>query len=697
MERTGGRRCKPRCTVAVYARMSNLPRRILSTGALLGAAVGTIGAQQRQQSPMIQRAYLDTTCSPCTDFWRFANGAWVDSARIPPDRGVWGRDAGIRERNEIVIRALLDSLAFAPTRHARTPLERNVGVFFRSCMDSTSSAAEELRPLQPELRRLAAIRTRSDVSAAIGRLTREGLSPLFWFVVTEEIADTRRTFGDIRGLFGWSMPSRQAYLLGDTASVRIRDAYVAMLTRVFALLGDPAEVSAANARHVLALETAIARAQPRDSGGPNEKRTIAELQQLAPAFDWRAFAEGLGRPNLPPLFMRTEIRTAIDSLIAVVPAEQWTAYLRWKYALSLAQMLPKSVGGEFGGFFRLATGRQGVIPRPVQCVTATTLRLGGGVARAYVARSFSAADRAAALALVERMRSAFREGWRTLDWVQPETRRRAIAKLDAMKLWIGYPDVWDDYSGLVLRDGPAASVFLAVRRFQMDDQIAKLGAPVDAERWIESNPAFVDLTYFRGRNALFISAAALQAPAFDARADVITNIAGIGWGIGHELSHGFDSGGRLHNETGKREDWWVAQDAQEYARRAELVVRQYNQYVIIDSIRQNGRRTLAENIADIGAAAIAYQAFKGAAAGEADEVVGGFSREQRFFIAFAQSFPRSASRPQALRLQAETDNHSVAQWRLNGALANLPAFAAAFGCKEGDPMVLPASLRGSIW
>lgn len=678
--------------------MYHTPVRLGLVVMLIGAIAGTAGAQQSAQSPSFNRAYLDTTCAPCQDFWRFANGAWLGSVQIPPARSWWGRDDLIRARNDTVIRSLLDSLAYAPTRHAHTLGDRNAGVFFRSCMDSSLTATEMLRPLEPELSRLKAIRSRRDVSAAIGRLNRAGVQPFFWFFAGHDPFDPSRIVGIIRSLSGTTLPSRRAYVGADSNNVRLRDGFVAMLTRVFVVLGDSADDAASNARRVVALETALARAQPQDSGGANEKRSLAELEQLAPAFDWRAFAQAIGRPDLPPIYIRTAIRSKIDSLFSVVPADQWGAYLRWRYVLSMAQLLDKSFGGVVDEFFAATSGRQAPIPQAANCVVLTTWRLGDDVARAYVARSFSIEDRKAAVALVERVRGVFHQRLETLEWLSLQTRQRALAKLAAMRLWVGYPDRWEGNAGLTLRDGPAASVFLAVRRFRMDREFAKIGGRADPELWIDANPAFVDLSYYASSNALLITAAALQAPAFDPRVDLLTNLAGIGWGIGHELSHGFDSGGRLFNETGRREEWWAPDDAKEYSRRAELVVNQYSQYVIIDSLRKDGRRTLSENIADIGGVSLAYLSFKSATAGQPDELVDGFTREQRFFIALAQSFPRIATRPAQLRIDAESaDGHHVPRWRLNGALANLAAFAAAFGCKDGDPMVLPAALRGNIW
>ena len=675
-------------------------RPLLAAFALLGCLSRPAAGQPAAQSPAFQRAYLDTTCSPCKDFWRFANGAWLDSVQIPPARTQFGRDDLISDRNRAVIRALLDSLAFAPARHARTNADRNVGSFFRECMDTTRAGAELLAPLAPELSRLDRLGSSRDASAAIGRLYRVGVQSLIWFFPASDPDDPTRMIAAIRNLTGTSLPGRQAYLGGDSINQRFRADFVAMLSGIFEKLGDPPDSAGANARRVLEVETGIIRAQPRDSGGTLEKLSLAELTQLAPRFDWNEFAgrDGLGGVRIPLIVMRSAVRLGLDSLMAAVSLEHWRAYLRWRYVRSMAQPLDPAFGGALDRFDARLSGRRGAIPRAVTCVTLTTWRLGDAVARAYVARSFSAADRTRATELVERVRAVFRTRLETLEWLSPATRNRALAKLDAMRLWIGYPDRWEGDHGLRLGAEPVTAQFLAIRQARVDHEFRQIGGRVDPDQWVDANPAFVDLSYYPTSNAILITAAALQPPAFDPNADFLTNLAGIGWGIGHELSHGFDSGGRLHNESGGREDWWTAADAAEFRRRSDLVVRQYDSYVIIDSLRKSGRLTLSENLADIGGAALSYLAFKDATAGQPNDVVDGYTREQRFFIALAQSYPRIATRPEQLRLDAQDqDGHHVPRWRLNGALANLAAFAAAFGCKEGDPMVLSAALRGSIW
>lgn len=666
------------------------------TFAAAAAALAVSRAPQQAQPPEINRAYLDTTCAPCDDFWRFANGAWIDSAQYAPGQTTVSRDGEMAARNSVVIKALLDSLAYAPDRHALTLQDRNVGRFYAACMDTTRSPAAELQPLEPELRRLSSISTMSDVSEAIGRLTALRLQPLFWLVVGPDPPDPTRHIAEIRGVYGWTMQSVQLYTGVDATSERVRSSYVDAVAGVFSMLGQSTATAVASARSVLDVETAIVRAQPTGNSGLLAPHSLDELQRLVPAFDWHAFARGTGRPGLERIHSRPATRATIDTLIRSIRPEDWRAYLTWQFAYAIAPMTYQSLDAAIAPFRRTMRGVQSVGPRSNLCVPYTTQWMGDAVARAYVARAFSPTDRAAALALLERIRSVFRERLTTVEWLSPQTRQRAAAKLDSMQFWVGYPDRWDDDSGLVLTADVGSSLLLAVRRQQGQRYTAAIGTPIDRAKWVEANAAWADLSYYAALNTALVTAATLQHPAFDPRADEVTNLANIGFGLAHELSHGFDSNGRQFNGLGARQDWWTPDDAREYQSRAELVVKQYSDYVVVDSFKTNGRRSLGENIADITGVALAHATFRRITTGQPNVTIGGFTREQRFFIALAQGKFRVKSNAAALRRLVDAP-YAVDQWRLNGALANLPAFAEAFGCKEGDRMVRPAALRGNIF
>ena len=669
--------------------------RLSLVGFLVGGVASAVAAQNRQVPAAINRAYLDTTCSPCTDFYRFANGAWLDSVIIPKDWDRWGPREELRQRNSALVRQILNSLAYAPQRQARTSVERKVGTFYRACMDSTVPPSVGLGALEPELRRIAAIRARRDLAGVVGRLQRHRVLAVFWLVDGPDLNDPNWVVAGARLTGGWTLPLRQTYLAADSASARTRAAYVTMLAGLFEALGDLPDTAVLVARRVLSFETALAGSRQVDSDSI-KNFSLADLERLAPAFGWRSFARELGRPDLASLNTRATIVRTIDSLATSVPLAEWKAYLRWRLLFEVARDIDP-VRNATGPFFRMLSGRQQDPPRIERCGFLTTFWLGDGVGRAFVSRTFSPEARAAARAMAEQIREVLRERIAALDWLGATSRSRALAKLNAMQLWIGYPDRWEDYDDLEVRDGAATANLLSARRYITDRRMAIVGTRLDRTRWTEANPAFYDVSDYTVTVATLATAAALLPPFFDPNGDPAVNYAAAGSGIGHELSHAFDSNGRLYNEIGKREDWWTPDEVREFNRRADLIVKQYDEFVIVDTIRQNGRMTLSENLSDIGGITLAWLAFQRAIQGRSREIIDGFTSEQRFFIAYAQVLYRQARRPELVRLQAQNDMHSAPQWRVNGPLAHLPAFAAAFDCKEGDAMVRPVSQRWTVW
>jgi predicted metalloendopeptidase len=596
-------------------------------------------------------------------------------------------------RNNGVLQEILDSLAYAPTRYARSHAERDAGVFYRSCMDTAFTATDILRSIAPELRRIERIRSRSDFSAEVGRMHRGDVYPLFWFVAINDYFDPTHVMGEVRRLNGWALPTPGHYLRADSAAARTRDEYVATLTHVFAAIGDAPDSAAANARRVLAVETALARSNPRDGGAVNHKMSLPELAHAAPAFDWREYVNALGRPDMPPINLRPpSVLGVIDSLVSSIPLADWRAYLRWTLVNNLAPTADKLLGPEVAAFLNGLKGTQGGPPRAFTCARGASYYVGTGLGRAFVARTSSPQVRSAAIAMVENIRAVLRDQLKTLPWLSETTRMRALAKLAAIKMQIGYPDRWPSVPPLNLRYGPAAATLLAVRKADF----SRIGKEVERGNWFDA-PTDASATYYDTDNTISITAAMLQKPFFDPGADPATNYGAIGFTIGHEMTHAFDSNGRLYDELGAKRDWWTSEDAAEFDRRAQLVVSQYNAYVVVDTIHQNGRATLSENLADIGGLKLAWLAYQRATAGQPGTVIDGYTPEQRFFYAFAQSTFRRITRPQQLRIQASQDNHSAPQWRVNGPLANLPEFAAAFRCKDSDAMVRASALRGNIW
>lgn len=664
--------------------MALMMKHLIGSATMLAVAVATRTVQAPTPMQAVDRTRLDTTCAPCQDFYRFANGAWLDTVSIPPGQAEWGPLPDLRRRNQAFIADVLDSLGFAMERHARTAMERKIGMFYRTCVDSSGSRADALGAIQPELEHIKSIRTSSDLGRAIGRMQRYRVRALF--LVSTGYDATERVGIQAYAFFNaFSLPLA-SYLGTDSTSARTRASFATRAAQVFEQIGDPPDSARVNARRVIEFETAMRRIRMADSGFV--WLPMAIVRDEGPAFGWDGFVSELGRPDLPSMGVRprTMLR-AIDSLATSRPLDEWKAYLRWRLTSALAPVLEARPGAAAGG----AQVRQ-------QCAAQTTQLLSEGVARAYVDRVFPPQAKAAALTLVEDMRELLRERILTQNWLGAASKRKAITKLDSIRLWMGYPARMDDFSSLEVRNGSFAQNQLATREYATNREMARVGTRLDRDRWIQPNVAIADGTYYM-QNALAITAAQLQPPFFDPRAEPAANYGKIGQVIGHELTHAFGPEGRRYNELGQREDWWTQDEVREFGRLADLIVRQYDQFIIIDSIRQNGRSTVSENIADIGGVTLAWQAFNRAMQRQPRSVIGGFTPEQRFFIAYAQGINTSVEVASRYATQALADqySHSVAKWRVNGPLSHLSGFAAAFGCKQGDPMVRADTLRWTVW
>jgi predicted metalloendopeptidase len=644
----------------------------------------------------VSLASLDTTCSPCDDFYRHANGAWLAGTAIPPDRAAVGAQSDLTRRTEAVVRDILDSLAYAPERHARSETERKLGTFFQTCMDPTISGADELRAIGPELERIGGVASSSDLGAEIAKLhllNRWSVFDVFEVVDEREPNVTLALFRQSRGAF--FLPTTRHYLSADSSSRRVREEYSRVLVQVFTVLGQPPDSAERSATRVIELETKFAELQEEmaaeQDDRPGVTLRVSELAAHAPSIGWAAYFAEIDRPDMASVRIVDErFLPALESLVASASWTTWRPYIQWHFLIA-SQV--SAFDGMVGAFRMSLGGAPQAPPREVRCVRMVNA-FGMAIGEAYVARAFPPAARAEATELVEQLRDVLRERISTLDWMSAATKERAIAKLDAITLQIGYPDEWPDYGSLDVVPGSFARNRIAVLRFTGKEWFATLGVHPDGVVW-QDYPAFPNGSYSGATNIISLTAAQLQPPFFDPEATDLANLAGIGAIIGHELTHAFDADDRQLNERGVREDWWTPDEVAEYERRAEAVVEQYDQFVVIDTIRQNGRRTLDENISDIGGLRIAYLAFLRSMERESMRTVDGYTPEQRFFLAFAQA-KRSLERPDDLR-QAGEDAHAAAQWRVNGPLSHLPEFAAAFGCVLGDPMVYAGGTAARIW
>lgn len=649
--------------------------------------------------PALSRANMDTTCSPCRDFNRYANGGWLDSHTIPAAYATWGSFTELAERNQEVLRGILERAA-SDAKAAPASQAAMLGAYWCACMDSAAADAAGARPIQAILSEVEAITSPKDLPARVASLHTLAIRGLFSFRSEQ---DARHSDSQIAGVGqgGIGLPDRDYYLRADSAGVATRARYVEHIAKSFELLGDPADRARAAAEAILGLETSLAKAsmtnvQRRDPNAVYHKVAIDSLRRLSPSFDWNAYLTARGVATLDSINVaQPGFVQALDGLLSSVPLDTWKSYLRWNVVSEAEPILSAAFADEDFRFGQVLSGAEQKLPRWKRCLRWADRDLGDLAGQAYVKQQFPPAARARALDMVHNLEAALADRIQALDWMGPETRQRALVKLHAFEEKIGYPNTWRDYVGVTESRTELVANHFASARYETRRNLAKIGKPVERGEWFMTAPT-VNAFYSSSLNSINFPAGILQPPFFDPSWDDATNYGAIGAVIGHEMTHGFDDRGRQFDARGNLSDWWVADDAARYKERADKVAEQFNGYTVLDTLHLNGRLTLGENIADLGGVAVAYHALEKALAGKPAKRMDGFTPQQRFFLSYARVWA-SQQRPAAQRTQVQTNPHSPAKWRVNGPLSNLPEFQQAFGCKEGDPMVRAADQRARIW
>ena len=668
-----------------------------------GFALAVLTIAQSAQSQGAATSTSDTTCTPCRDFYRFVNQAWIDTATISPTASIRGLGGDLLDRTLNVVKQILAEAAADTSRQAAHRMQQ-IGAFYASCMDSVRAESDGIEPIRAGLSAIDAVQTSAQVGVAAARLHRIGVPALFAVNVAIDQKNSRRMVLAI-SQGGIGLPDRDYYLKGGAGSgegeARFRAAYVEYIARTFELAGATRQAAEDAASRVLAIETALARAsmtalERRDAYATYNKMSIAQLKELAPVIPWdHMLAEWHARIPDSVIVRQPAFVRALGAALDTVSVSDWRAYMRWHLLRGMAPYMSSAFSNEAFRYSQLLSGASQQTPRWQRCVNVANSTIGQLVGRAYVERAFPAASKRRMLALVANMQAVLRERIRGLDWMSEVTKREALAKLASFRVQVGYPDKWPDYSTLRIDRGTFVRNVQLARAFEFDASMTRIGLAPDPNEWTRGVPQVFD-GLAGPLNSITFTAAAFQPPFFDPKADDATNYGAIGMVIGHEMTHHFDDGGRRYDAKGNLRDWWAPADAANYTARAQRVVEQFDSYTVLDSLHVNGRFTLGENIADLGGLKIAYLAMQRAQAGKARQVLEGKTPEQRFFIAYARMWA-SKARPEYIRLRLATNSHSPDEYRVNGPISNMPEFAKAFGCTAGDPMVRPANVRAEIW
>jgi putative endopeptidase len=665
----------------------------------LGAAL-PLGAQGTyQQTVPLDPANIDRSANACTDFYQFANGGWLKSNPLPAAYSRWGSFEELGEKNQANLTKILEAASTATGNVSRNT--KMLGTYYSNCMDSAAADRAGVTPLKPMLDDIAKIDDKKDIAEQVAELQSAGVRVLFGFGATQDIKNSTSVIGGARQ-GGLGLPDRDYYFKTDAASQEIRKNYVAHIQRMLELGGTPAAQAAGDAQRVMAFETALAgsartRVELRNPELNYNYRTAAQLASMTPNFDWSEYFEHLGKKDIPAVDVQNpKFFATVDSLVANAPLSDWKAYLRWKTIKDAAPIMSSAFVNEDFNFQKTLTGAKEMLPRYKRCTRAADAGLRDALGQAYVEQNFTPTAKARALEMVHNMEAVLRERIAALPWMSDVTKKAAAAKLAAFTEKIGYPDKWRDYSSLDIKKGSFVQNVYAVNHYENKRDLDEIGKPVDRTKW-GMTPPTVNAYYNPAMNEIVFPAGILQPPFFSATADDAVNYGGMGSVIGHEMSHGFDDQGAQFDPQGNLKNWWSEADLAAFKQRTGLVTSQFDEYTVLDSVHVQGKLTLGENIGDLGGLNIAYAALKKSMEGKPRPAnIDGFTPEQRFFLAWAQIWRQNIT-PQNQRQRIMTDPHSPGRWRTNGPISNMPEFAAAFGCKPGDPMVRGDAIRASIW
>jgi predicted metalloendopeptidase len=645
---------------------------------------------------------MDKAVDPCTDFFEYACGTWRKKNPIPPDQARWGRFNELAEYNRQVLHDILEKAAANDPN--RTPVMQKIGDFYQSCMDEQAVNAKGSAPLKPALDRIAAIHDKAGLIDTIAYLQTQGVSALFNFRSNPDLHDASMEVANVQQ-GGLGLPDRDYYLADDAKSVETRQKYQAHVAKMMTLLGDDPALAKKEADAIMDIESKLAKASMervklRDPKNRDHKMKVAELQTLAPNFQFQRFFEGTGAPKFEAVnVIAPDFFQQANAVLDSVPLDDWKTYLRWHLVRSDAPVLSQPfVDENFEFYGKFLSGQQVLQARWKRCVQMTDNLLGEALGQPYVAETFGPESKQRMLHMVEGLEGALSADIKDLPWMTPDTKKQAEVKLRAITNKIGYPDKWRDYSTVKIVRGDLLGNSDRARAFEVHRVLNKIGKPLDKSEW-SMTPPTVNAYYNPAENDINFPAGILQPPFFDSTEDEAVNYGGIGVVIGHELTHGFDDQGSKFDAVGNLTNWWTPADRTEFEKRTSCVADEYSAFVPVDDVHLNGRLTLGENTADNGGIRIALMALNAERAKEKpdardNQTVQGFTPEQRFFLGFAQIWCENRT-PESERLQIKVDPHSPGRYRVNGTVVNDPDFAKAFGCKAGQKMVSENACR--VW
>jgi putative endopeptidase len=691
-----------------------LPVTLLGQNSKLPSAAGAADQATGAKLDHFDPNLVDKSLNPCDSFYKYSCNKWIAANPIPADQVYWSTGSGLEIWNDTLLRETLEASSKDDSK--RTAVQQKIGDYWAACMDESGMEAAGLKLLQPELDRIAAIQSKPEITREIARLHQifsgaasqsdnQTDAAFFGFTGSQDYNDASKVVAQIdQG--GLSLPGRDYYLKTDEKSAETLKKYRAHVEKMFGLAGEAEAQAGADADTVIALETALARAQMdnikrRDPKNINNPMTLAQIRELTPSIDWEVYLKAVNAPAsdhyivTSPDFFRAE-----EKLIAEHPLKDWKIYMRWQAIHRAAPYLTKAMDAEdFDFFARTLAGQEQQLPRWRRCVHAADHDLGEALGQAYVDRAFPPESRTRTLEMVRAIERAMHDDVQTVKWMTPATKQQAEVKLKGIEDKIGYPTHWRDYSGVKITRESYLGNAEQASDFEFERQVAKIGKPVDRSEWTMTPPT-INAYYDPQLNTINFPAGILQPPFFEKDMDDAVNYGAIGMVIGHELTHGFDDQGRKFDAHGNLRDWWTADDAKNYDERGKCIADEYTQEVpdAGAGVKQNGLLTQGEDTADNGGIHLALFALEAELKKQGksldDKGPDGWTYRQRFFLSFAYSWC-SNIRPEVARLIVTTNPHSLPVFRIDNVVSNMPEFAEAFGCKGGQKMVRANACR--VW
>jgi predicted metalloendopeptidase len=648
----------------------------------------------------IETQYFDNSVRAQDDFYQHVNGKWLATTEIPADKAGYGPAYQLFDEAQERLRAIIEDAAQSADASPGSEAQK-IGDLYASFMDEPRLDALDLEPLQPELARIDALKSKAGLASLIAHLQQIGVGTPFAADVDQ---DNRNSIAYALYLSqsGLSLPDRDYYLKEDDPKLMaIRAQYARHVEATLALAGD--KLAATHARDVMALETKLARVQwtrveNRDPVKTYNKVPVAKLAALGPGYPWLAYLRSAG--------LETQIQEVIvqqpsyfagwSKLLSDTPLAVWRVYFKWHLLHDYSQYLSKRfVDERFAFYGKVVSGIPENRPRWKRGVKFVEGAIGEGLGKLYVAKYFPPESKARMDALVGNILVAYRQSIENLDWMGRDTKVQAQAKLAKLTTKIGYPRKWRDYSKLQTKRDDLVGNVMRANRFEFDRSIAKLGKPIDRDEWFMT-PQTINAYYNPSMNEIVFPAAILQPPYFNPEADDATNYGAIGATIGHEISHAFDDSGSQFDGDGNLRDWWTKEDHEKFTTKTKALIDQYAAYEPVAGYHVNGALTLGENIADNSGLAIAYKAYRLSLGDKEAPIIDGFTGDQRFYLSFAQSW-RDKTRDEQTIVYLKSDPHTPDKFRVNGSVVNQPAFYSAFDVKEGDKIYIPPDRRVIIW